>query len=84
MEILKPVPIGEIPNIGRSGPRVHEELYQKALALNGSALPVQFDNAKKAKYFNALFYNPRSRGRQLGLKSSLRRTVVFVYRADSV
>ena len=82
MKVLDPVEKEAIPP-ARVRPSVHRALYDQVLALNGLALPVEFENCKKARNFRALLDHPRSLGRRLGLGAIMRDKTVFLYRKDA-
>lgn len=79
MKVLKPMAVGDIPLIER--PRAqNEELYQRALSLNGLALPVEFETWEQARCFATTCKQVGSRGRRLGLDTAQRGKTVFLYR----
>ena len=80
MKILEPIEKGDIPPAALMGAGIHRALYEQVLALNGLALPVKFDDPKRARHFRALFHHPRGLAKKLGLGASQRGNTVFLYR----
>ncbi len=77
----KPVPIEEVPKQRcGSGCSPNEELFQEALRLNGSALPIEFDSAAEAMGWARSNTQRTSRAIKLGLKIKQRGRVLYLLR----
>ena len=82
MKVLEPIEKPEIPTtFGRRSD--YDEVYQRALSVDGLAVPVEFDTKKEAMNFRWLLGNKKGRGQALGLRGILRGNTVFVFRIDS-
>ncbi len=86
MKALKPIPMEETPvqNLGGARKPALDAIYKLALDLvDGTVLPVEFDDKKRAAQFASLFHMRRSRAMSLGLGARLRANTVYIYRKDS-
>ena len=81
MEILEPVQKDKIPH-ARNVRTDYDAMFERALALNGLALPVQFETEDEAEKLASLLRTSRSRGAQMGLSCIRRENTVFVYRKN--
>ena len=86
MNVLEPVPKAEIPEKkeGRPYNPERESILQRALELDGLALPVQFETSREAMLFRYATSGPGSRTERLGLRTALRGKTVFVFRAEEL
>lgn len=84
MQVLDPVPIEKVPIKGRIfvSPEV-DAIDKRVLALEGEALPVQFESVAKAKSFASRFQEGRA-GRRIGLSARRAGNVVFVFKKGAL
>ena len=78
MKMLKPVEQSDIPP-SASRSTEYGLLYEKALALNGRVLPVEFADIILAMNFTSQFKGA-GQGRKLGLVSKRRGSVVYIFK----
>jgi len=81
MKVLDPVPADEIP---RGYATKYDPIYERALALDGLALPIELETRKQAENFATVFRLRAGKPARLGLTAVRRGKVVFVYRKDAV
>ena len=83
MKILEPIPQHQIPKPGdkpRSDPHKYRAIYRKVLALNGSALPVQFFTRGEAFQFGNTCMVKHGSAHRLGIQAAVRGDTVFLYK----
>lgn len=79
MKILEPIEHKAIP-VGLHIRSDYLPIYDRALALDGLVLPVEFDSPSQARAFANFSRQPRSRMAKAGLAASTRGSTVFLYR----